>query len=98
MTASTLTEIPSGNELRRMREELGLSQSELANALGFGANGAKVIRDWEHGDRADQPFKPNPTSWAAFRYLFLLVSIYRQLAPTDPTAVRLRGSLPLTLR
>ena len=98
MTASSLTEIPSANELRRMREELGLSQSELANALGFSANGAKVIRDWEHGDRADQPFKPNPTSWAAFRYLALLVDIYRRLGPTDPLADRIRGSLPAALR
>jgi hypothetical protein len=31
MTTSPLIEIPSGKELRRMREELGLSQVELGS-------------------------------------------------------------------
>jgi len=95
---SPAASIPSCGDLRRMREDLGLSQSELSGALGFGPNGAKTIRDWEHGRRDGAVFKPTPTAWTAFRYLNTLVVIYRQLAPTEPLSAIVCLALPEVLR
>jgi hypothetical protein len=92
------TIVPLSGELRRMREGLGLSQSELSDALGFGPNGAKTIRDWEHGRRGGEPFKPTGVAWTAFRYLVFLVSVYREMSPTDPLAADIRRVLPSTLQ
>jgi hypothetical protein len=90
--------IPSSGELRRMREDLSLSQSELSDALGFGKNGAKTIRDWEHGWREGAVFKPTPTAWVAFRYLTLLVAAHRQLGATEPLVAIINTALPDALR
>lgn len=59
--------IPPPGELRRLREGLRLSQSELASALGFGPNGDRTVRSWEQGD-----IVPTPTAWCCFRYLVAL--------------------------
>jgi len=38
-------------EIRAAREALGYSQTELAEALQMGPNGADRIREWEQGKR-----------------------------------------------
>lgn len=52
-----------------MRERLGMSQHELADELGFSANGPNVVRRWEH----DPDFQPTPLAWRALRMIYLLV-------------------------
>jgi DNA-binding transcriptional regulator YiaG len=39
------------DEIRLARESLGLSQSELADALCMGNDGARRVRAWEKGER-----------------------------------------------
>lgn len=68
--------IPNPNILRKMREDMGISQYELAAALRLGPNGPKVIRDWETGERSGRPFTPTPLAWHAFRCLALLADLY----------------------
>lgn len=65
----TSIEIPSPAVLRALREELGLSQNELAMALGLGRDGARIVRSWEAGYWKGDPFTPTGPAWAAFRYL-----------------------------
>lgn len=84
---------PSADALRQLREQLGLSQSELAQALGFGANGARVVRGWEDGT-----FVPNPTSWKALRYLVLVTSVYRAMDPEQAATAVLGSMLPEAIR
>ena len=78
---------PLADNMRLLREDLGMSQNELAEALGFGPNGGKVVRSWESGESA-----PNPTSWKAMRYLSMLVAIYRAM-DKEQTATALLGSM-----
>ena len=91
-------EIPAPAVLRATREALGLSQAELAAALGFGPHGDKTVRDWEHGYRNGQPFQPTPTAWAAFRYLLMIVETLRAFGPDHPSTRKMRDLLPETLR
>lgn len=81
-------QIPPPDELRRIREGLGLSQAEFAAALGFGPNGARTVRQWEQ----DQGFKPTGLAWAAIRYLFALWRCHQNYeeaddVPTGDTAI-----------
>lgn len=74
MPATLPLEIPDGATLRALREEIGLSQAELAEELGFKANGADVVRAWELGVRNAKPCHPTPLAWRCFR---LMVAIWR---------------------
>lgn len=89
---------PVPNELRLIREGLGLSQPELAGVLGFSPlNGHKTIRDWEHGTRDGEPFAPTPTAWAALRYLVMVVELYGEL-PSGQQKAKIASLLPDVLR
>lgn len=102
--------LPTPARLREIREAMGLSQMELASALGFGPNGAKTVRDWEAGKRASEPFRPTPTAWAAMRYLASIVSAlkpYESIPDGDYDVLdnaaheamrKLRSSLPEFMR
>lgn len=84
--------IPPPAELKRIREGLGLSQSEFASALGFGRNGERTVWQWEN----DPTFKPTGLAWAAMRYLAGLDTMYRHLLGDDREKVR--AILPECLR
>lgn len=84
---------PLADHLRLLREDLGLSQEELAEALGFGPNGHRVVRGWEKGGAG-----PNPTSWKALRYLSILVAIYRGMDKEQAATAILGSMLPEAVR
>lgn len=63
------SEIPTPEILRQLREEIGLSQSELASELGFTKNGADVVRGWESGIRNGQKCHPTNLAWRCFRLI-----------------------------
>lgn len=65
--------IPPPQVLREMREGLGLSQNELADALAIGKNGAKHIRHWEK----DPDYHPTNAVMQSLRYLIALQAVYR---------------------
>lgn len=65
---------PSPAELRQVRESLGMSQPELAEALGF-SDGARTVRAWEAGERDGQAFKPSGTALQAFRFLIAIQKV-----------------------
>jgi transcriptional regulator with XRE-family HTH domain len=91
-------DIPTCGDLRNIREYLGVSQRELAVALGFTEDsGRKVIRDWEGGVRCGKPFKPTPTAWATLRYLVTVIDLYRTYTPESPTAKQIRLIIPRCL-
>lgn len=90
--------IPSPSALREIREKLMLSQNELSRALGFGPNGADVIRAWEKGERGGKEFKPTPTAWAALRYLLMLVETLKAFGPDHAATAKMRRLLPEALR
>lgn len=70
VTQAQADRIPSPDELRKMREAMGLSQPELAEALGFGPiNGPDIIRAWEAGERSGKTFTPKLPTLLAMRYL-----------------------------
>lgn len=88
-------EIPAPAVLREIREELGLSQSELAGALGFSPiKGPQNVRDWEHGRRDGKPYAPSGSAWAAFRYLVMLTVLYRSDDAEEDRRHKLRRLLP----
>lgn len=88
------TEIPSPGELRRIRESLGLSQAELAHALGFQpVNGETLIRRWEKGI----DYRPTNTAWQAIRYLVMVMDLYDD-APEGPERTKIGSLLPECLR
>lgn len=64
-----LDPVPAPDELRQLREEIGLSQAELATELGFGPNGPDVVRAWEIGMRNGKPCAPTPLAWRCFRLI-----------------------------
>ena len=66
------TEIPPPDYLRKLREWLGLSQTELAEELGFAKHGHDVIRGWEMGQRNGQECRPTGLAWKAFRGLAII--------------------------
>jgi DNA-binding XRE family transcriptional regulator len=65
-------DIPDGATLRQLREEIGLSQTELADELGFKESGADVVRAWEKGERSGKPCHPTPLAWRCFRLIVIL--------------------------
>lgn len=89
----TFSTIPKPSALREMRENLGLSQAELAEALGFASGGERTIRSWEKGERDGKPFEPTGLAWAAFRYLDILVTVYEEL-PASALRSRIGAVLP----
>jgi transcriptional regulator with XRE-family HTH domain len=94
-----IIETPSPDDLRRIRERLGLSQRELADALGFTPNGTATIRAWETGERDGTPFRPTPLAVMALRYLDALVLVYNQIPYDDPISQeKIRTVLPESLR
>lgn len=80
----TTPAIPSAAGLRKIREDLGLSQAEFASALGFGRNGARTIWQWEN----DDGYKPTGLAWAAIRYLAGLEKLYRLVDGTQREEIR----------
>lgn len=72
-------QIPPPAGLRKIREDLGLSQSELALALGFARNGERTIRQWE----SDPTFKPTGLAWAAMKYLRCTIMLLRESGDAD---------------
>jgi len=91
-------EMPKPANLRKMRESLGLSQTELADALGFGVNGPRTIRAWESGERDGKPFHPTPTALAAFKYLICLYEVYEDPLLDDVSRGKIYITLPEVLR
>ena len=89
---------PGPEALKDIRLKLGLSQRQLAEALGFGPNGPDMVRWWEAGYRAGAPFTPTGPAWAAFRYLATLVCAYRGMDQESPEAAKLARLLPECLR
>lgn len=55
-------------QLRALRKDLALSQSELGDMLGF-ADPGRSVRAWECGERNGKPRAPSPTACRALRYL-----------------------------
>jgi DNA-binding transcriptional regulator YiaG len=44
------------DDVRAARQQLGLTQEQLANALGIaGKDAARTVRNWENGRRAISP-------------------------------------------
>lgn len=72
MLADVPFETPPPDTLRQLREELGLSQAELAAELGFTKNGAAVVRGWEAGKRNGIPCAPTPLAWRCLRLIVVL--------------------------
>ena len=66
--------VPTPVELIAIREELGLSQRELGEALGL-ADAGRTVRAWEHGSRHGQPYAPSGSALAALRYYRTIVDI-----------------------
>jgi DNA-binding transcriptional regulator YiaG len=88
------TAIPDAGKLREIRERLGLSQPELAAALGFGVNGDRTVRSWEQ----DTDFRPTPLAWAALRYMLMVVEIYREIDKESSASAKIARLLPEALR
>lgn len=86
-------DVPTSGDLRRIREGLGLSQSEFARALGFGVRADRVIRRWED----EEGFRPTPLAWAAIRYLVIVVELYGQM-PAGDRKGKIRNLLPEVLQ
>lgn len=86
--------IPNRDELRRIRESLGLSQKEFAAAIGFkNPAGEDTVRRWEK----DETAKPSPTAWQAIRYLVMVLDLYDD-APDGPEKAKIASLLPECLR
>jgi DNA-binding transcriptional regulator YiaG len=89
------TAIPTNSQLRQIREHLGLSQAELASALGFRPQrGEHTVREWE----TDPDFHPTPLAWCALRYMLMVVEIYRETDAESPAHAKISRLLPETLR
>lgn len=88
--------IPPAGELKRIRESLGLTQSQLAAAIGFGPNGERTVWQWEN----DDGFKPTGLAWSAVRYLAGLADAHRAAkgANMPLLAARIREMLPEAMR
>jgi len=82
---------PTCEDLRMIREGLGLSQEEFAEALGFKAEtGARLIRRWE----GDAKYAPTSSVWKCIKYLVLLYQVHigeyekREITQFLPEALR----------
>lgn len=86
--ADNMSVISEGDKIRERREALGITVKEFADALGFGKNGKKRLRDWENGSSvppedvyqkimafaADRPFYKTSNE-GAFRFIDLFAGI-----------------------
>lgn len=88
-------EVPGADTLRRLREYLGLSQSELAAELGFGRTGEHVVRRWEQDP---DHYRPTPLAWTALRLTVIAVQAYRTLTEDNPVRGQMRTQLSERLR
>ena len=91
-----MVRMAAGSKLRVVREELGLSQAEFAEALSLSdprGNGAQFVRKWETGERP-----PSGTAIAAIRYLCALHRVYEMPELPDVAARSIRAALPPTLQ
>ena len=52
------------NEIKQIRQALGLTQKGLAERLGMGKHGGRTVRRWEAGD-----LTPHPHTMTAIRNL-----------------------------
>jgi len=89
------TTIPGHDELRQIRERLGLSQTELAVILWANPKSAHVVRSWETNP---DHFRPTPLVWTALRFLLLAVEVYRELDPASSGAKKIAAILPERFR
>ena len=48
-----------GEEIKKKRNSLGLSQKDFADALGMGKNGDRTLRRWENGESAPSALEYN---------------------------------------
>lgn len=93
----SIPDTPSCRTLREMREALGLSQRELAEAIGLGkqnGSGERIVRSWEH----DPACIPSGAAWHAIRYLTAVAGLYRSMDHESLTGITIRALLPESLR
>jgi len=55
-------------EFRDARRQLGLTQSQLATALGLGKDGARTVRKWE-AETGSSARPPNPIACRALHWM-----------------------------
>lgn len=67
MITGISADIPTADHLRRIRKDIGISQAELAQAIGLSKQ-TTVVHEWEAGMT-----KPTKTQWAAVRFLYAAV-------------------------
>ena len=79
----------AANKIKEKRLQLGLTQKELADALGMGKFGDRTLRRWENGETCpsalelnrvlsfakDTPFPNTPEDQCAFRFIDLFAGI-----------------------
>lgn len=88
------TAIPGPQDLRRIRERLGLSQAELAAALGFAASGERRVRAWE----SSEDDAPTPLAWTALRMMLMVVETSKEPSIGPSALAKIRAILPECLR
>lgn len=91
----------TAEELKGIREELGLSVQEFADAIGLAD--ARMVRAWEAGTRWGEPYGPSPTAKAAIRYLRAIFKAVqtidsRCVGAANTALIELRDSLPENLQ
>ncbi len=67
---------PSPAEVKAIREEIGLSVSGFAAALGYPGQD-RLVRAWEAGVRAGKPFPMPGSAIQAMKYLRGIIRIMR---------------------
>ncbi len=88
----------SGEQMRGIRESLGLSVSEFAEALSLAepyTNGSLFVRRWESSSG-----QPSGTATAAIKYLRAIHEAVTHLGQGDATAAQhvLEAALPAFMR
>ncbi len=93
--------IPTPAEVKAIREEIGLSVSNFAAALGYPGQD-RLVRAWEAGTRAGKPFPMPGSAIQAMRYLRGIARIVRRYEGGNYGPVRmsddLRDLLPEEMR
>lgn len=89
MTLEGAAKMDFASNIKAKRRELGLTQKELADALGMGKNGERTLRRWENGETTpssleydrimsfaeETPFPNNPEESCSFRFIDLFAGI-----------------------
>jgi DNA (cytosine-5)-methyltransferase 1 len=55
---SNITQL-SSDQIKSIRDNLGLGRTEFANLLGLGSQGERSVRAWEKGEHSPSPIKVN---------------------------------------